>query len=123
VCTLSSYDRICDSKKDGADTLQIASQQPRKGNVLIGTFKMSTNYNYCKPGDIYELNPKEAILNPLTNQPSSHAVMIIGGVEASVKSPLLPKRAPFCHAEYSREVLWTKWGTCMSRLLCNFCFV
>ncbi|CAM0152696.1 unnamed protein product [Urochloa decumbens] len=95
VYTLSSYARIYDSIKHGADTLQIASQEPRKGNVLIGTFKLSMNYNYCKPGEIYEYNPKEPILHPLTDRPASHAVMVIGGIEASDKTQLLPKEHHF----------------------------
>ncbi|KAL6905267.1 hypothetical protein ACP4OV_002868 [Aristida adscensionis] len=54
-----------------------------KGNVMVGTFRISTNYLELKPGEIYTYDEKSPFR--INKRISSHAVAIIGyGVRAGV---------------------------------------
>lgn len=86
---ISSYARIYDARKHGPEILGVTVEQLREGNAFIGTFKLSQNYIYYGPGDVYKYNPDLPILAPLTNKPASHAVMIVGGTETGGGRPLL----------------------------------
>ncbi|KAL6846808.1 hypothetical protein ACP4OV_024256 [Aristida adscensionis] len=88
VYRISSYERIYYWRKGESRPLEIIAQQLRKGKAFIGTFKMSLNYIRYKPGDIYEFKLEKPILAPLSNQPTSHAVMIVGGTEPIDEMPL-----------------------------------
>lgn len=83
VYKISRYRRIYDrhDTEHRESSLEIASQQPRKGNALVVTVPISQNFQNYKPGDVYEFDPTLPVLNPLSNRSASHAMMVLGGAE------------------------------------------
>ncbi|TVU03933.1 hypothetical protein EJB05_50512, partial [Eragrostis curvula] len=49
-----------------------------QGSIMVGHFRMSRNYYNLKPGQVYVDDKDQALLNPKSDQPASHAVMMIG---------------------------------------------
>ncbi|TVT98821.1 hypothetical protein EJB05_55850, partial [Eragrostis curvula] len=49
-----------------------------QGGIMVGHFRMSQNYYNLKPGQVYVYDKDQALLNPKSDQPASHAVMMIG---------------------------------------------
>lgn len=78
VYKISSY--AC-TYKIGNDTecLQETIDHLKIGDISIGSFKVSENLRFFKPGEVYIYNPEKPVLTPTANQPSAHCVLVIGG--------------------------------------------
>uniref|UniRef100_A0A0E0R1X5 Helicase/UvrB N-terminal domain-containing protein n=1 Tax=Oryza rufipogon TaxID=4529 RepID=A0A0E0R1X5_ORYRU len=78
VYKISSY--AC-TYKIGKDTecLQETIDHLKIGDISIGSFKVSENLRFFKPGEVYIYNPEKPVLTPTANQPSAHCVLVIGG--------------------------------------------
>ncbi len=48
------------------------------GNIMVGHFRVSRNYFYLKPGEIYSYDKRVPYIHAKSNLPVSHAVMVIG---------------------------------------------
>jgi hypothetical protein len=78
VYKISSY--AC-TYKIGNDTecLQETIDHLKIGDISIGSFKVSENLRFFKPGEVYIYNPEKPVLTPTANQPSAHCVLVLGG--------------------------------------------
>uniref|UniRef100_A0A0D3HG54 DNA2/NAM7 helicase helicase domain-containing protein n=1 Tax=Oryza barthii TaxID=65489 RepID=A0A0D3HG54_9ORYZ len=78
VYKISSY--AC-TYKIGKDTecLQETIDHLKIGDISIGSFKVSENLRFFKPGEVYIYNPEKPVLTSTANQPSAHCVLVIGG--------------------------------------------
>ncbi|EEE54497.1 hypothetical protein OsJ_01623 [Oryza sativa Japonica Group] len=48
------------------------------GNVMVGCFRLSYNYFYLKPGEVYWYDKSKPYVHSRSNLPAAHAVMVIG---------------------------------------------
>jgi hypothetical protein len=72
---IKSYSRLDIRENRGLNDALLAI---RNGTVLSGYFRISRNYFYLKPGEIYHYDDTRPYLSPIYSLPASHVVMMIG---------------------------------------------
>lgn len=70
VFKISSYKRL-DREREFHDLL-------KEGNILVIHFRVSWNFFYLRPGEIYQYDEKTPIIHAKSGLPASHAVMMLG---------------------------------------------
>uniref|UniRef100_J3N9W9 Uncharacterized protein n=1 Tax=Oryza brachyantha TaxID=4533 RepID=J3N9W9_ORYBR len=70
---ISSYEKVVD-----VDDSQKVRSLLEAGNIMVGYFRVSRNYFYLKPGEIYMYDKTRPYIHAKSNLPVSHAVMVIG---------------------------------------------
>nr|TKW40193.1 hypothetical protein SEVIR_1G230100v2 [Setaria viridis] len=69
---IESYEKLDVKAEEETESLVEA------GNIMIGTFRVSRNYFYLKPGETYVYDVSIPYIHPKSFLPASHAVMVIG---------------------------------------------
>uniref|UniRef100_A0A0E0MHP9 DNA2/NAM7 helicase-like C-terminal domain-containing protein n=1 Tax=Oryza punctata TaxID=4537 RepID=A0A0E0MHP9_ORYPU len=69
---IASYEKVGINKPQKVRCLLEA------GNIMVGHFRVSRNYFYLKPGEIYSYDKSMPYIHAKSNLPVSHAVMVIG---------------------------------------------
>ncbi|KAL6637249.1 hypothetical protein ACP70R_024821 [Stipagrostis hirtigluma subsp. patula] len=69
---IESYELV-DAEEEGK-----AESLPEAGNIMIGTFRVSRNYFYLKPGETYKYDKSIPYIHAKSGLPGAHAVMVIG---------------------------------------------
>lgn len=77
VVKLSAYKGIVVDTKVN-QSIKDVKNLLEKGNILVGSFRLSMNYYKLRPGEIYVYDEKKPIKHPKSNLTASHAVMMIG---------------------------------------------
>lgn len=78
VVKLSAYQEIVVNSNLNTKSTEDVKNNLEKGNILVGSFRLSMNYFNQKPGEVYVYNGKKPIKHPKSNLTASHAVMMIG---------------------------------------------
>uniref|UniRef100_A0A0E0J507 DNA2/NAM7 helicase-like C-terminal domain-containing protein n=1 Tax=Oryza nivara TaxID=4536 RepID=A0A0E0J507_ORYNI len=68
---ISAHNRV-----DAAEPENLRSIED--GNVMVGCFRLSYNYFYLKPGEVYWYDKSKPYVHSRSNLPAAHAVMVIG---------------------------------------------
>uniref|UniRef100_A0A0E0MHP3 Uncharacterized protein n=1 Tax=Oryza punctata TaxID=4537 RepID=A0A0E0MHP3_ORYPU len=63
--------------KQGDHTRDIPSGR-RKHNAWLAIFRLSYNYFYLKPGEVYMYDETKPFIHPKSNLAATHALMMIG---------------------------------------------
>ncbi|KAL6654461.1 hypothetical protein ACP70R_007926 [Stipagrostis hirtigluma subsp. patula] len=69
---IESYELVDAEEEGKAESLLEA------GNIMIGTFRVSRNYFYLKPGETYKYDKSIPYIHAKSGLPGAHAVMVIG---------------------------------------------
>jgi senataxin len=69
---IESYEKL------DADAAEETESLVEAGNIMVGTFRVSRNYFYLKPGETYAYDASIPYIHPKSFLPASHAVMVIG---------------------------------------------
>uniref|UniRef100_A0A0D9XUS6 DNA2/NAM7 helicase-like C-terminal domain-containing protein n=1 Tax=Leersia perrieri TaxID=77586 RepID=A0A0D9XUS6_9ORYZ len=72
IFKISAYNRV------NVDVPENIISLLENGNVMIGCFRLSYNYFYLNPGQIYCYDQSKPYIHPKSNIPASHAVVVIG---------------------------------------------
>ncbi|KAF0896794.1 hypothetical protein E2562_028092 [Oryza meyeriana var. granulata] len=71
------------------------------GNIMVGHFRVSRNYFYLKPGEIYMYDKTRPYIHAKSNLPVSHAVMVIG----DGRKPMAPAANGTSQPLYNEHVM------------------